>query len=112
MKRLFGVVLFALLAGSVTFAETAAARVDSAATVLNEIMATPDKGIPEEILGSAKCIAVVPSLLKGGFVVGGSHGRGVATCRTENGWSAPAPFTMTGGSIGFQIGGQAVDLVM
>jgi lipid-binding SYLF domain-containing protein len=80
--------------------------------VLNEIMATPDKGIPEEILSSAKCIAVVPSLIKGGFVVGGAHGRGMATCRTEQGWSAPAPFTMTGGSLGFQIGGQAVDLVM
>jgi lipid-binding SYLF domain-containing protein len=75
-------------------------------------MATPDSGIPEEILGSAKCIAVVPSLLKGGFVVGGSHGRGMATCRTAAGWSAPAPLTTTGGSIGFQIGGQAVDLIM
>lgn len=112
MKRLLGAVLLALLVSSLTFAETAAGRVESAATVLNEIMATPDKGIPEEILSSAKCVAVVPSLLKGGFVVGGSHGRGMATCRTENGWSAPAPFTMTGGSIGFQIGGQAVDLVM
>jgi len=112
MKRLFSLLLFAALLCGYAAAETAAGRVESAATVLNEIMATPDKGIPEEILGSAKCIAVVPSLLKGGFVVGGSHGRGVATCRTENGWSAPAPFTMTGGSIGFQIGGQAVDLVM
>jgi lipid-binding SYLF domain-containing protein len=86
--------------------------VDSAATVLTEIMATPDKGIPSEILGSAKCVAVVPSLLKGGFVVGGAHGRGMATCRLANGWSAPAPLTTTGGSIGLQIGGQAVDLVM
>jgi SH3 domain-containing YSC84-like protein 1 len=64
------------------------------------------------VLGSAKCIAVVPSLLKGGFVFGGSHGRGMATCRTESGWSAPAPFHMTGGSFGFQIGVQGVDLVM
>src|SRR5262249_41018617 len=85
---------------------------DSAATVLNEIMSAPDKGIPEEVLSSAKCIAVVPSLLKGGFVFGGSHGRGMATCRTENGWSAPAPFHMTGGSFGLQIGVQGVDLVM
>src|SRR5262249_20079954 len=85
---------------------------DSAATVLNEIMSAPDKGIPEEVLSSAKCIAVVPSLLKGGFVFGGSHGRGMATCRTENGWSAPAPFHMTGGSFGFQIGVQGVELVM
>ncbi len=112
MKRLSSLLLFAALVCSVSFAETAAGRVESAATVLNEIMATPDKGIPEEILGSAKCIAVVPSLLKGGFVVGGSHGRGVATCRTASGWSAPAPFSMTGGSFGLQIGGQAVDLVM
>ncbi len=115
MKRLFRVVLFAIMLSSVAFASEAAAsrlRVDSAATVLNEIMATPDKGIPEEILGSAKCVAVVPSLLKGGFVVGGAHGRGMATCRTATGWSAPAPLTTTGGSIGFQIGGQAVDLVM
>lgn len=102
-----------ICASSFAFAgESAASRADSAATVLNEIMAAPDKGIPEEVLGSAKCIAVVPSLLKGGFVFGGSHGRGMATCRTENGWSAPAPLHMTGGSFGFQIGVQGVDLVM
>ncbi|HZS26791.1 MAG TPA: lipid-binding SYLF domain-containing protein, partial [Candidatus Angelobacter sp.] len=112
MKLMLRVVLFALLVTSVAFSETAAGRVESAATVLNEIMATPDKGIPEEILGSAKCLAVVPSLLKGGFIVGAMHGRGVATCRTASGWSAPAPLTTTGGSIGLQIGGQAVDLVM
>src|SRR5438876_9989334 len=75
-------------------------------------MSTPDKGIPEEILGNAKCIAVVPSLLKGGLGFGGAYGRGVATCRTANGWSAPAPFGIKGGSVGFQIGGQAVDLIM
>ena len=112
MKLMFRVVLFALLVTSVSFSETAAGRVESAATVLNEIMSTPDKGIPEEILGSAKCVAVVPSLIKGGFVVGGAHGRGMATCRLGSGWSAPAPLTTTGGSIGFQIGGQAVDLIM
>src|SRR5262245_51861906 len=95
-----------------SFAESAAGRADSAATVLDEIMSAPDKGIPEEILGSARCIAVVPTLIKGGFVFGGSHGRGMATCRTENGWSAPAPFHMTGGSFGLQIGVQGVDLVM
>ena len=113
MKNLFHVVLVAIMFSSMAFAsEAAASRLGSATTVLTEIMATPDSGIPEEILGSAKCIAVVPSLLKGGFVVGGSHGRGMATCRTAAGWSAPAPLTTTGGSIGFQIGGQAVDLVM
>lgn len=87
-------------------------RVQGAADVLNEIMAAPDRGIPEEIIGSAKCVAVVPSLLKGGFVFGAARGKGVASCRTANGWSAPAFFTVTGGSFGFQIGGQAVDLVM
>jgi len=113
MKRILFVALNVLLLCGFAFAgETAADRAQSAATVLNEIMAAPDKGIPEEILGSAKCIAVVPSLIKGGFIVGGAHGRGMATCRTESGWSAPAPFAMTGGSIGLQIGGQAVDLVM
>src|SRR5579859_4607056 len=112
MKSLVRVVLFALLVSGVSMAETAAGRAESAATVLNEIMATPDKGIPSEILGSAKCVAVVPSLLKGGFVIGAMHGRGMATCRTPNGWSAPAPLTTTGGSFGLQIGGQAVDVIM
>src|SRR6201981_2394838 len=87
-------------------------RMDSAASVMNEIMGTPDKGIPQEILSSAKCVAVVPSMLKGGFVVGANYGKGVATCRTSTGWSAPAPFRIEGGSVGFQIGGEAVDLVM
>ena len=112
MKKVLFAVLVALLSTSLTFAETAAQRVQSAATVLQEIMATPDKGIPEEVLSSAKCVAVVPTLVKAAFVVGGNHGKGMATCRTANGWSAPAPFTLTGGSIGFQIGGQAIDLVM
>ena len=87
-------------------------RLDAAATVLNEIMGTPDKGVPQEIMESAKCVAVVPSMLKGGFVVGANYGKGVATCRTSTGWSAPAPFRIEGGSVGFQIGGEAVDLVM
>jgi lipid-binding SYLF domain-containing protein len=112
MKRLLGLLLFALIPLLPVFAETAAERTEGASKVLNEIMATPDKGIPEEILGSAKCVAVVPSLLKGGLLFGGAYGRGVATCRTANGWSAPAPFGIKGGSVGFQIGGQAVDLVM
>ena len=87
-------------------------RVQSAADVLNEIEAAPDSGIPEEILSRAECVAVVPSLLKGGFIVGAKYGRGLASCRGDKGWSAPAFFTVTGGSVGFQIGGQAVDLVM
>ena len=87
-------------------------RMDAAATVLDEIMGTPDKGIPEELLDSAKCVAVIPSMVKIGFVFGGRHGKGIATCRTANGWSAPAPFSVTGGSWGLQIGGEAVDVVM
>jgi len=87
-------------------------RVQSAAEVLDEIMSAPDSGVPAEIMESAKCVAVVPSMLKGGFVVGGSYGKGIASCRTEKGWSAPAFFRVVGGSFGFQIGGQAVDLVM
>ena len=87
-------------------------RLDASAAVLDEIMGTPDKGIPEEILGSAECVAVIPSMVKIGFIFGGRHGRGLATCRTKSGWSAPAPFTVTGGSWGLQIGGEAVDVVM
>jgi SH3 domain-containing YSC84-like protein 1 len=90
----------------------AAERVQAAADVLNDIQGAPDKGIPQEVLGSAECVAVVPSMLKGGFIVGAKYGRGLASCRTDKGWSAPAFFVVTGGSFGFQIGGQAVDLVM
>jgi len=87
-------------------------RVQAAADVLNEIESAPDQGIPAEVLGSAECVAVVPSMLKGGFVVGARYGRGLASCRTPKGWSAPAFFSVKGGSFGLQIGGQAVDLVM
>jgi lipid-binding SYLF domain-containing protein len=87
-------------------------RLDKAAAVLHEVMATPDKGIPEEVMEHAKCVAVVPHMIKGGFVFGAQGGRGVATCRTEHGWSAPAFFAITGGSWGLQIGVEGVDLVM
>ena len=90
----------------------AAGRIQSAGTVLDEIQAAPDQRIPEEVLGSAECVAVVPSLLNGGFVVGARYGRGVASCRTEKGWSAPAFFMVSGGSFGLQIGGQATDVIM
>ena len=75
-------------------------------------MATPDKAIPDKVMSDAKCIAVIPSMVKIAVGFGGNHGKGVATCRTDNGWSAPAPITITGGSWGLQLGGQAVDLVM
>jgi lipid-binding SYLF domain-containing protein len=87
-------------------------RLDHAGKILHEIMAAPDGGIPEEVLDHAKCIAVVPDLLKGGFVIGAENGRGVATCRTATGWSAPAFFAITGGSWGLQIGVEGIDLVM
>jgi lipid-binding SYLF domain-containing protein len=118
MKKL---ILLALLASlcSLAFAaddqakpSKASDRVQAAGDVLSEIESAPDSGIPQEILGKAECVAVVPSMLKGGFIVGGKYGRGLASCRTPKGWSAPAFFTITGGSVGIQIGGQAVDLVM
>ena len=88
-------------------------RIDAAAKVLTEIMATPDKAIPDKVMNDAKCVAVIPSMIKIALGFGGSHGKGVATCRTADGrWSAPAPITITGGSWGLQLGGQAVDLVM
>ena len=87
-------------------------RIDSAANVLDEIMAAPDKGIPRDVFEDAKCVAVVPSMIKGGFIIGARYGKGVATCRTSSGWSAPAPITIAGGSWGLQFGGEAVDLVM
>src|SRR5271169_1742609 len=86
-------------------------RLDASATVLNEIMATPDKAIPDKVMSDAKCVAVIPSMVKIAIGIGGNHGKGVATCRTANGWSAPAPVTITGGSWGLQLGGQVVDLV-
>jgi SH3 domain-containing YSC84-like protein 1 len=88
-------------------------RIDNAANVLTEIMSTPDKAIPDKVMHDAKCIAVIPSMVKIAVGFGGNHGKGVAICRLENGrWSAPAPITITGGSWGLQLGGQAVDLVL
>jgi lipid-binding SYLF domain-containing protein len=92
--------------------EKSTERMNNSADVLHEIMGSPDKGIPEEVFEHAKCIAVVPHLLKGGFVFGAENGRGVATCRTAEGWSAPAFFAITGGSWGLQIGIEGIDLVM
>src|SRR6266550_5914295 len=87
-------------------------RLQKSEDVLKEIMDAPDKGIPEEVLNDAKCIVVVPHLIKAGFIVGGKHGRGVASCRTATAWSAPAFISVGGGSGGLQIGAEGVDLVM
>ena len=113
-KLMFCVALLSLAAPAWAKSNRAASddRLDHAGRVLGEIMAAPDKGIPEEVLEHAKCVAVVPHMLKGGFVFGGENGRGVATCRTGSGWSAPAFFAITGGSWGLQIGVEGVDLVM
>jgi lipid-binding SYLF domain-containing protein len=116
MKRLLGGLLISACLSPLGWAADDRAavteRVQRAADVLNEIMAAPDKGIPGDVYQHAKCVAVIPALKKGAFVFGAEHGKGVATCRTENGWSAPDFFSLTGGSWGAQIGGAEVDLVM
>ena len=118
MKRIseFGIGL-ALAATSLSaFGETDKAklseRLTNATAVVNQIMSAPDKGIPSSILSGASCVVVVPSYKKAAFVVGGQYGQGVATCRTPKGWSAPVFVQLAGGSFGFQIGGQATDLVL
>ncbi len=87
-------------------------RLQMSTDVLHSIMEAPDKGIPEEVLSGTKCIVVVPHLVKGGFIFGAEHGRGIASCRTPEGWSAPAFVSIGGGSWGLQIGVEGVDLVM
>jgi lipid-binding SYLF domain-containing protein len=88
------------------------ARTEKAAQVFKQIMDTPDQGIPNDLLGSAKCIAIIPGDKKFAFIFGGSYGRGVVTCRTAHGWSAPMFLAIDGGSVGYQIGGSSTDLVM
>jgi lipid-binding SYLF domain-containing protein len=118
MKKIMSLLLMSLVGLIGTYAwagsarEDSVARLQSSVDVLHAIMSTPDKGVPEEVLSSAKCILVVPDLIKGGFIFGAKHGRGVATCRTADGWSAPAFVSVGGGSWGLQIGVEDVDLVM
>ena len=87
-------------------------RLENSRVIINEIMNTPDQGIPNSIMKQATCVAVVPGLKKGAFVFGGQYGQGVVTCRTGHGWSAPAFIRMAGGSFGLQIGGQDTDLIL
>lgn len=87
-------------------------RLRNAGTDLKQLMNAPDSAIPQDVLKDAKCVGVVPDMVKGGFVIGANHGRGVATCRTGSGWSQPAFFAITGGTWGAQIGLESVDLVM
>src|SRR5271156_5293012 len=118
MKKIISLLLMSMIGmvGTYAFAgsdrEDTIERMQKSVDVLQSIMSTPDKGIPEEVLNGAKCVVVVPNLLKGGFIFGGKHGRGVATCRPAAGWSAPAFISVGGGSWGLQIGAEAVDLVM
>lgn len=115
MRKLI-IVAAMLMAGNVCSADTprekAEDRLQRAADVLQEVMSTPDKGIPEEVIRHAKCIAVIPHEIKAGFIFGVRIGRGVATCRTRNDWSAPAFFSVTGGSWGAQIGIEGIDNVL
>src|SRR6204780_54692 len=118
MKKIISLLLMSLIGLVGTFAWAGSAREDTeermqkSVNVLTEIMSTPDKGIPEEVLHGSKCIIVVPNLVKGGFVFGAKHGRGVASCRAAEGWSAPAFVSVGGGSWGLQIGVEEVDLVL
>jgi len=115
MKKV--ILLFAMLSlGTLCWAasarEDATDRLDNATKVVHDIMGMPDKGIPEEVLEHAKCMAVIPHMMKGGLIFGAKGGKGVATCRTADGWSAPAFITISGGSWGLQIGVEAVDVVL
>jgi lipid-binding SYLF domain-containing protein len=118
MKKIMSLLLMSLIGLVGTFAwagstrEETVDRMQKSVDVLQSIMSTPDKGIPEEVLSGAKCVVIVPDLIKGGFIFGAKHGRGVATCRTLGGWSAPAFISVGGGSWGLQIGVEDVDLVM
>jgi len=115
MKRM-GFLIVMMSLGVMSWADdtrdAATDRLQHAGEVLRQVMATPDKGIPQEVMDHAKCVAVVPHLVKGGFIFGVEGGRGVATCRTGHGWSAPAFFDVEGGSWGLQIGVEGIDLIM
>jgi lipid-binding SYLF domain-containing protein len=115
LKRLLtgSIVLLTIVPGAfASDREDDVARTEKAALVFRQIMDTPDKGIPSGLLDRAKCVAIIPGDKKFAFIFGGSYGRGVATCRTATGWSAPLFVAIDGGSVGYQIGGSSTDLVM
>ncbi len=115
LKRILAVTILVAIASLTAVAsdrDDDVNRTEKAAQVFKEIMNTPDQGIPSNLLESAKCIAIIPGDKKFAFVFGGSYGRGIATCRTEHGWSAPMFVAIDGGSVGYQIGGSSTDLVM
>jgi lipid-binding SYLF domain-containing protein len=117
MKKLIGVLCALAMAGGTVAVQAQDTskldeRLSAATAVIDEVMSTPDKAIPQSILASAYCVVVIPSYKKGAFGVGGQYGQGVATCRTPDGWSAPVFVQLAGASFGFQIGGQATDLIL
>ena len=115
LKRLVVITMLALFATLTAVAsdrEDDVKRAHKAAQVFKEIMNTPDHGIPHDLLKKAKCIAIIPGDVKFAFIFGGNYGRGLATCRTGHGWSAPMFLAIDGGSVGYQIGGSSTDLVM
>ena len=112
--KLRTVAIACLSAGAMYANQDTANRLKESAEVLNEIMATPDKGIPQELLEKSSCIVIVPGLKKAAFILGGKYGKGFLSCRNAsgNGWSAPAAIKVEGGSVGFQIGGSETDAIM
>lgn len=113
MKTMVGLLAAGLAGMSLYAANDAVKRLETSAVVLDEIMAAPDKGIPQDLFNKAACVVVVPGVKKGAFIVGGKYGKGFIECRKENGdWSAPAAIRVEGGSVGFQIGGSETDVVL
>ncbi len=115
MKKIFAVLCVAAFTISAYAASSKADltdRLEKSRLIIDQLSQTPDRGVPDSIIKQAVCVAVVPSLKKAAFLVGGQYGQGVVTCRTGHGWSAPVFIRMAGGSFGFQIGGQGTDLVL
>jgi SH3 domain-containing YSC84-like protein 1 len=112
--RFIGAMAGLLLSGTVLMADTAQDRLKDATEVFSEVMRTPDKGIPQDLLAKASCVVIIPGMKKGAFIVGAQYGRGFAECRRPNraGWGPPAAVRLEGGSVGFQIGGSSTDIVM
>jgi SH3 domain-containing YSC84-like protein 1 len=113
MRRMLSLLLCLGMASTSLLADTASERLRESATVLQEVLAAPDKGIPEDLLRKAHCVVVVPGVKQGAFIVGAKYGRGFLVCRTAGGgWGAPGALRIEGGSFGFQIGGSETDVIM
>ena len=112
VMRLIRFLTLATLIAASTFGSDSEQRIDHAANAFQELMRTPDKGIPRDLLERANCIIIIPGLMKGAFVFGGKYGRGFAVCRERAGWGAPAAIRIEGASFGFQIGGSSTDVFM